>query len=90
VTQVADLRLYPGSRRVPGFARSELARELPSQGLSYVHLPELGGRRRPTGASPNSGWRTDGFRAYADYMATPDFAAGLRDCERWQGNARPR
>jgi uncharacterized protein (DUF488 family) len=78
VTQVADVRAHPGSRRLPWFARSELARELPLQGLSYVHLPELGGRRRPADDSPNSGWRTEGFRAYADYMATPDFAAGLQ------------
>jgi uncharacterized protein (DUF488 family) len=64
--------------RLPWFAHSELARELPLQGFSYVHLPELGGRRRPADDSPNSGWRTEGFRAYADYMATPDFAAGLQ------------
>jgi uncharacterized protein (DUF488 family) len=88
VTQLADVRAYPSSRRLPWFARSELARELPLQGLSYAHLPELGGRRRPTGDSPNSGWKTEGFRAYADYMATPAFAAGLQKLRALAGERR--
>lgn len=77
VTQLADVRAHPGSRRLPWFARAELTRELPLRGLAYVHLPELGGRRRPAADSPNGGWATPGFRAYADYIATPAFAAGL-------------
>jgi uncharacterized protein (DUF488 family) len=28
-------------------------------------------------SSPNTGWRNDGFRGYADYMQTPEFARGL-------------
>ena len=77
VEQVADVRAHPGSRRLPWFNREALARELPSDELSYVHLPRLGGRRRPSPGSPNGGWKVEGFRGYADHMAGVDFAAGL-------------
>lgn len=82
VEQVADVRRYPGSRRQPWFGRESLARELPTRGLRYAHLPELGGRRRPAPESPNGGWRVEGFRAYADHMASPEFGAGLEALER--------
>jgi ferredoxin len=77
VGQVADVRTHPGSRRMPWFNRASLARELPAHGLRYVHLPQLGGRRRPSGDSPNGGWRVEGFRGYADHMASAEFRAGL-------------
>jgi uncharacterized protein (DUF488 family) len=41
-------------------------------------MPELGGRRAPRPDSPNAGWRVAGFRGYADYMQTPEFAAALQ------------
>jgi uncharacterized protein (DUF488 family) len=85
VEQVADVRAYPGSRRLPWFSREALARELPRNGLHYVHLPELGGRRRPAPGSPNSGWEVEGFRAYADHMASAEFAAGLERLEALAG-----
>lgn len=81
VAQVADVRAYPGSRRLPWFNREALARELPAHGLRYSHLPELGGRRRASPDSPNGGWKLDGFRAYADHMAGSEFAAGLQTLE---------
>jgi uncharacterized protein (DUF488 family) len=40
-------------------------------------MPELGGRRTPRPDSPNAGWRVAGFRGYADYMQTPEFASAL-------------
>ena len=42
-----------------------------------MHFPELGGRRRPRADSHNTAWRLDAFRGYADYMETPEFAAGI-------------
>jgi uncharacterized protein (DUF488 family) len=78
VGQVADVRTHPGSRRLPWFNRAVLARELPAHGLRYVHVPQLGGRRRPSGDSPNGGWRVEGFRGYADHMASAEFTAGLK------------
>lgn len=77
VERLADIRRYPGSRRYPHFSRDSLAGELPARGIAYVHIPELGGRRKPLPDSPNSGWRNEQFRGYADYMSTPEFRAAI-------------
>lgn len=77
IEAVADVRRYPGSRRLPHFAREPLEIELENRGLVYLWLPELGGRRTPTPDSPNNAWRSAAFRGYADYMATEVFAEGL-------------
>ena len=45
--------------------------------MRYVHMPGLGGLRRPRPDSINAGWRNDSFRGYADYMQTPAFAVAL-------------
>jgi uncharacterized protein (DUF488 family) len=86
VVQVADVRTHPGSRRLPWFNRQTLARELPAHGIQYVHLPELGGRRRPTAHSPNGGWRVEAFRGYADHMAGAEFETGLVALEMLAGD----
>jgi uncharacterized protein (DUF488 family) len=83
---VAEVRTHPGSRRLPWFNRQALARELPAHGIECIHLPELGGRRRPTPHSPNGGWRVEGFRGYADHMASAEFETGLAALERLAGN----
>ena len=77
VTLLADVRTAPGSRRVLHFAKATLSEALPERGIEYVHLPELGGLRRPRPDSPNTGWRNESFRGYADYMQTDAFPAGL-------------
>lgn len=74
---VADVRRFPGSRRLPQFASESLASSLATRGISYVWIPALGGRRRPDPASPNIAWRHPAFRAYADHVATEEFADGL-------------
>lgn len=74
---VADVRRFPGSRRLPQFAASRLRRELPPIGVYYHHLPALGGRRSPRPRSPNDAWRHPAFRGYADYVATEAFAEGM-------------
>jgi uncharacterized protein (DUF488 family) len=74
---VADVRRFPGSRRLPHFGREALSAALGRAGVTYEHLPELGGRRRPRPDSPNTAWRDEGFRGYADYMMTAEFAAGI-------------
>src|SRR5689334_1486141 len=70
VAVLADVRQFPGSRRHPQFGRAPLAKSLTNVGIEYVHFSELGGRRRPRADSPNSAWRNDAFRGYADYMMT--------------------
>jgi len=85
VNAVADVRSYPSSRRHPQFNRAALEAWLPDDAVDYLHFPELGGRRQPVPDSHNAGWRERGFRGYADYMATADFAAGIGRLERLAG-----
>ena len=74
---VADVRRFPGSRRLPEFSSDSLARSLSARGVGYVWISALGGRRRPTADSANAGWRHPAFRAYADHVQSPEFADGL-------------
>jgi uncharacterized protein (DUF488 family) len=71
--RLADIRRYPGSRRCPHFSREALSQSLPEVGIDYIHVPELGGRRKPLPDSPNAAWRNEQFRAYADHMGTDEF-----------------
>ena len=74
VDALADVRSFPGSRRNPQFGSAALARSLALAGIAYVHLRGLGGRRKPVSDSPHTGLRVEAFRAYADHMATEEFA----------------
>lgn len=87
VKLVADVRAYPSSRRVPQFNSGRLEPTLRGHGIDYLHLPDLGGRRRPSRRSGNAGWENDQFRGYADHMRTSEFEAGL---ERLMSVARER
>jgi uncharacterized protein (DUF488 family) len=79
IESVLDVRRFPGSRRLPQFESATLAASLAARDIAYLWIPELGGRRKPSADSPNVGWRHPAFRAYADHMATDEFAAGLFD-----------
>src|SRR6266496_4571212 len=74
---LADVRQFPGSRRHPQFGQQSLANSLAEAGIEYFHFLELGGRRRPQRNSPNTAWRNEAFRGYADYMMTDEFVAGI-------------
>jgi len=58
-----------------------LAKSLSDTGVGYEHFPELGGRRRPGKDSPNTAWRNDALRGYADHMETAEFVAGIARLE---------
>lgn len=75
---LADVRRFPGSRRHPQFNGEQLSAALAKEGIKYVHLPELGGRRRTRPDSPNTAWRNAAFRGYADYMMTEPFQEGVQ------------
>jgi uncharacterized protein (DUF488 family) len=75
VEALVDVRRYPGSRRVPWTNAGEIERALPA--VVYRHLPGLGGRRPPDRDSANGFWDNDGFRGYADHMASEEFSAAL-------------
>ena len=77
VQRLADIRTIPRSRRVPQFNSDALSATLAAAGIAYVHLPALGGLRKPRPDSTNTAWRNESFRGYADYMATEAFTRGL-------------
>jgi uncharacterized protein (DUF488 family) len=79
VTLLADVRKMPRSRSNPQFNRDTLPQALAEAGIGYVHLPALGGLRRPRPGSPNTAWRNASFQGYADYMLTPEFEQGLQE-----------
>ena len=76
---VIDVRRFPRSRRLPQFAADALERDLERHGISYRWLSSLGGRRRGASDSLNDAWRHASFRAYADHLATEEFANGLSE-----------
>src|SRR5699024_2348298 len=80
ISAVVDVRSFPGSRHNPQFKRDRMAEWLAEAGLGYTWEPRLGGRRRGLGAqSRHTGLRHEAFRAYADWMETEEFTAGLAD-----------
>lgn len=78
IEAVADVRMFPGSRRYPQFGREALSKSLADTGIRYEHFPELGGRRKANPDSKNTAWRNASFRGYADYMETEDFGKGIK------------
>lgn len=77
VMEVMDIRTVPKSRHNPQFNRETLPDALNTAGLSYMHLPQLGGLRRPRPDSQNTGWRNSSFRGFADYMQTTEFEISI-------------
>ncbi|MGH7141252.1 MAG: DUF488 family protein, partial [Minisyncoccia bacterium] len=78
IKTVIDIRSIPKSRHNPQFSAARLKRSLEAGGLGYVWIERLGGLRHARKDSINLGWRNVSFRGYADYMATPEFADGLK------------
>lgn len=77
VRRILDIRSIPRSRHNPQFNSDTLGPALRSEGLAYTHLKKLGGLRHSKADSKNTAWRNKSFRGFADYMQTPEFAAGL-------------
>jgi len=77
VDQLADIRTIPRSRHNPQFNLESLSASLKEAGVSYQHLPLLGGLRSARSDSVNTAWRNSSFRGFADYMQTPEFEQGL-------------
>jgi uncharacterized protein (DUF488 family) len=76
---IVDVRSYPGSRKFPQFNKEALEISLPLNKIRYVHLKNLGGRRKANPDSKNTGWRSIAFRGYADYMETGPFKEGIKE-----------
>jgi uncharacterized protein (DUF488 family) len=77
IERLADIRTIPRSRHNPQFNDTALAVSLRAEHLEYVHMPALGGLRHALKDSPNTGWRNESFRGYADYMQTEGFQEAL-------------
>jgi len=79
IQRLVDVRTIPKSRYNPQFDRENLPASLEAAGISYRHMPGLGGLRRAKADSVNRGWRNASFRGYADYMQTAEFRDRLQD-----------
>ena len=80
VQRLVDVRTVPRSGHNPQFNSDSLAGALSGAGVGYLHLPGLGGLRRPRPDSPNGAWRNPSFRGYADHMQSAAFAESLQRC----------
>lgn len=82
VNLLVDVRSFPRSRTNPQFNADALPETLAADGISYQHLPALGGLRHgKKGMAPslNTFWQVAAFRNYADYAATEAFRTGLNE-----------
>ena len=78
---IVDVRRWPSSRRYPHFGREILAASLNTDGIEYIWRGDLGGFRKPSSDSQNAAWKVGAFRAYADFMLTPEFDRIMQEME---------
>jgi uncharacterized protein (DUF488 family) len=74
---IVDVRSLPGSSKFPHFNKENLMVSLKENEINYIHIPNLGGRRKANEDSKNTAWRQASFRGYADYMETANFKIGI-------------
>ena len=80
VSTLVDIRRFTRSRTNPQFNERVLGPRLRKDGIVYLALPALGGRRAKSKvADPmrNAGWQNAAFKNYADYADTEPFVEGL-------------
>lgn len=86
---LVDVRRYPTSKRHPWFDREVLEETLHEAGIGYRHEERLGGHRHdPDPDSPNTGWRSSGFQAYADHMDSHEARQALQQLLEEAGRRR--
>lgn len=74
IDALIDVRKIPKSGKHPHVWAEKMASWVPSlAGAIYEWHPEFGGFRKADPDSPNVALRNTSFRAYADYMQTPQF-----------------
>ena len=81
IDTLVDVRHYPGSRRFPHFNKENLEVSLPQNKIQYLHLVDLGGRRKAKPDSINNAWRLPSFMGYADYMETDNFKNAVKELQ---------
>jgi uncharacterized protein (DUF488 family) len=77
IQRLIDVRTIPKSKHNPQYNHEALEQSLRDAGIAYEHRRALGGLRHPRKDSPNTGWRNESFRGYADYMQTAEFESAL-------------
>ena len=82
IKMLVDIRSFPGSRRYPQFNKENLEISMPENGIEYLHLRPLGGRRAAKPGSKNTAWKNAAFRGYADYMETNEFKEAIQELEK--------
>lgn len=85
---LTDVRRFPGSRSYPWFNKENLEKELEKNDIGYIHMEELGGRRKVQPNSHNDRWRNESFRGYADYMETQEFVEAIQKLEQLASEKR--
>lgn len=75
---LVDVRRFPGSKRYPHFNKDQFSAALKEKGFEYMHIENLGGRRKVQTDSTNTAWRLASFQGYADYMETDDFKSAIK------------
>lgn len=77
---LVDVRSLPGSRYVPQFDKEKMEAWLPENGIKYLHMPELGGRRnknKDVDITLVHGWHNASLRNYAAYTFTDGYKEGI-------------
>jgi uncharacterized protein (DUF488 family) len=77
ISSLVDIRIAPGSKRNPQFARAAMEEWLAEAGIGYRWEKRLGGFRKPGPGNPDTAWREEMYRGYAEYMRSPEFAAAV-------------
>lgn len=81
IQTLVDVRSLPGSRKFPQYDKQALDISLREADIRYLHLKDLGGRRKASKDSKNMAWRLPSFRGYADYMETEQFLEAEQQLE---------
>lgn len=82
IETLVDVRSYPGSRYMPHFNKENMARWVVSSGVKYIHMPNLGGRRRNLNGIDEAlinGWTHIAFKNYAAYTFTQEYEQGIKE-----------
>ncbi len=79
---LADIRSYPGSWHCPQFNKEPFEKSLLEEDIRYLHLENLGGRRKVRPDSVNDAWKHPAFKGYADYMETSQFREAVGELEK--------
>jgi uncharacterized protein (DUF488 family) len=82
IETLIDIRSYPGSKYVPWFNKENMEVWIPENGIKYLHMPKLGGRRgkiKEVDEELINAWRQVAFKKYAAYTLTKEYEEGINE-----------